>query len=329
MRRILISLSLFLAISLALCGFAPMLVGGNIEKTQPTVAENAENDSVFLLIGVDQASYNADVAILVRMKGQSLSFLQLPRDSLLASGRRLNHVFAAAAVAVKNKGGSDKEAFSSGGKALSALLGQAFGITVKAHAVLTLQGLRTLVDCIGGVEVTLERDLSYDDPVQGLTIRLSSGRQTLDGRAAEGLVRCRNAYPDADYGRMRAQCKLIKAVFAKVRSDLTPLTMLSLFRRAYHEVETDLAFRDALPLLGRLSDGDTALRFATLTGEGISLSGASVEALSEVNLKKCAEYLGGTFDKDACRAVFCYPEGRAREIYESKTPLPFCEEAEE
>ncbi len=323
MRRFLSLTAFFIAFVLFVFTVSICLFADPHEETQPTVADNEGNDPIFLLIGVDEASYSSDVMMLVRMKNDELSFLQIPRDSLTASGNRLNAVFAAACNRVKNEGGGDKDAYLAGGRALSEKLESALGISVSAHATLTLSGLRTLIDAIGGVDVTLDRALSYEDPTQGLTISLEAGDCHLDGAAAEGLVRCRNAYPDADYGRMRAQRKLIEAAFYKLRYTFSPFGLLSLFRKAYSEVATDLALKDALPLLKRLFNGDVSLSFVTLCGESYRLGGAMVEVLNMHNIEKASSYLGGAFDPVACRSIFCHADEGAQRLYESPSPPPF------
>jgi len=322
MRRFLSLTAFFTALIVFVFTVSLGLFASSPDETQPTVAKGEGSDPIFLLVGVDEASYSSDVMMLVRMKRGELSFLQIPRDSFVASGNRLNAVFAAACNRVKNEGGSDRDAYLAGGRALSEKLESALGIKVSAHATLTLAGLATMIDAIGGVDVTLDRTLSYEDPAQGLVISLEAGERHLDGAAAEGLVRCRNAYPDADYGRMRAQRKLIEATFHKLRNAFSPFGLISLFRQAYSEVATDLALKDALPLLRRLLSDDTALSFVTLCGESYRHGGALVEVLNRHNLEKASIYLGGAFDPDACRRVFCYDSEGAKALYESSTPPP-------
>lgn len=298
------------------------------EAVENTAKASSQADATYLLVGVDKASYSADVMMLVRVKEGALSFLQIPRDSLTAKGRRLNSLFAAACVKAKNEKASDREAYAAGGKALQEALSDAFGITVSAHATVTLEALATLVDAIGGVDVTLERALDYHDPAQELSIHLAAGHQHLDGAAVEGLVRCRNAYPDADYGRMRAQRHLIAALFQKLRREFSPLTLISLFRKAYGEVETNLAFKEGLSLIRTLMAKEVSLSFAALLGESISIGGASMEVLAEKNLAKASAYLGGNFAPVCCRALFLSQNEKANALYFSENPPPFlCEEA--
>ncbi|MBQ7365082.1 MAG: LCP family protein [Clostridia bacterium] len=327
MRRLVAGI---LPILLLAVGFCPITHLNSQKATSlsleaPATAASAKTaEGVYLLVGVDKASYSADVMMLVRVESDRLSFLQIPRDSLTADGRRLNTHFAAACVKAKNEGKSDREAYAVGGKVLAERLGEAFGVTVKAHATLTLSALSTLIDAIGGVTLTLPCALDYVDPEQGLTIHLKAGEQHLDGAAAEGLVRCRNAYPDADYGRMRAQRLLIGAVFDKLRQNFSPLSLLSLFRRAYGEVETDLSFGDALPLLKQLSGkGAMALRFATVCGSTMRVGKAAVEVLAEETLHDAVAYLGGTWTPTACQKLFFYHSQESQTLYFSKTPPPF------
>ncbi|MBR2988007.1 MAG: LCP family protein [Clostridia bacterium] len=318
MRRIvLFYISLSLILTLFGIGITDRTLGESVDTAK------VFDDRVYLLVGVDKASYNADVMMLVRLYEGGLSVLQIPRDSLTSEGKRLNTVFAAACLRAKRRGADDKEAFSEGGTLLAEQLGEVFGVRVAAHATLTLSAFSKLIDTVGGVDVTLERALSYHDPEQGLTISLPAGEQHLDGAAAEGLVRCRNAYPDADYGRMRAQRKLIASLFHKLKHEFSPLALVSLFRAAYGEVETDLAFKDALVLLRELSSSDGSLAFATLVGRTVKVGKAPLEALAEKNLTKAADYLGGKLNEDAARRMFLYPSSEAGKIYEESSPPPF------
>lgn len=320
MHRFFALTAFFLALVLFSFSFSTCFFQRSKDNAAPTASSASAKEAVFLLVGVDQASYSSDVMMLVKLGEGSLSFLQIPRDSLTASGNRLNATFAAACNRVKNEGGSDKAAYAAGGRALAEKLSSALGIEVDAHATLTLTGLATLVDCIGGVDVSLDTPIVYENGEKTVTL---SGDCHLDGEAAEGLVRCRRVYPDADYGRMRAQRKLIEAVFDKVRREFSPLALISLFRRAYSEVETDLAFKDALPLITLLFKSSTTLSFATLVGENYRYGKAEVEVLNENNLKKASEYLGGSFDPAACRAIFMPDREGALSLYESNSPPPF------
>lgn len=322
MRRFLALTAFFLALVFFAFGVFAYNKIENFQNMQPTVASMAAKDAVYLLVGVDRASYSSDVIMLVRVENGALSILQIPRDSLTKEGSRLNATFAAACNRVKNEGGDDRAAYAAGGRALADKLSRALGVTVNAHATMTLNGLSTLVDAIGGVEVTLDTPISYEGR-DGQTVTLSAGKVTLDGGAAEGLVRCRKAYPDADYGRMRAQRRFIEGVFEKLRTSFSPLAMFSLFRRAYSEVETDLAFKDALPLMKLFMEDDVRPTFATLVGAYYRHNKAAVEVLNEKNLEKASQYLGGDFNKADARAVF-YPEAKeAQKLYESVTPPPF------
>ena len=93
------------------------------------------------------------------------------------------------------------------------------GLDIPYYIVIKNEGLRKLVDTIGGVTFDVPIDMDYDDgESQDLHIHLQAGEQLLDGDKAEQLVRFRHnnngtSYPseygDNDTGRMRTQREFI------------------------------------------------------------------------------------------------------------------------
>ena len=92
------------------------------------------------------------------------------------------------------------------------------GLDIPYYIVIKNEGLRKLVDTIGGVTFDVPIDMDYDDDSQDLYIHLKAGEQLLDGEKAEQLVRFRHnnngsSYPadygDNDTGRMRTQREFI------------------------------------------------------------------------------------------------------------------------
>ena len=86
---------------------------------------------------------------------------------------------------------------------------------------------------------------------------------------------------------------------------------------------TSLSFADSLALMKGVFGAKTELRFATLYGESYRLNGAFVEVLSKTNLEKLSRYLGGAFDPDAARRVFCHADTGAERLYFSENPPAF------
>jgi polyisoprenyl-teichoic acid--peptidoglycan teichoic acid transferase len=77
---------------------------------------------------------------------------------------------------------------------LGQVLEEKLGVRINDYVKVDLEGLMSLVDLFGGVEVNVPYDMNYDDPKQELSIHISKGKQLLDGRKAEGFVRFRQGY---------------------------------------------------------------------------------------------------------------------------------------
>ena len=286
----------------------------------------SQNGHTYLLLGIDNASYSSDVIMLAHIDkdGKQLKLLQIPRDSYAAGHGKINSIFAKAyleAVKAKKK---ENECYLAGATALASHLSAMLGITVDHHAVLTLKDFSSLVDSIGGVPISLPQDLNYDDPAQGLSIHLKAGKQTLDGKAAEGLVRCRNAYPTADYGRMDAQRLFLSALFEKLRYHTSPIKLLSLISKAYGYVKSDISLAAALSL-GRilLSTEDDRLLAATLTGRSVKIGGALCEVLPKDSVKAASLWLEGQYNEQSAQNACAGNNRAANEAYQSPAEVPF------
>ena len=104
------------------------------------------------------------------------------------------------------------------------------GLDIPYYIVIKNEGLRKLVDTIGGVTFDVPIDMDYDDgDSQDLHIHLKAGEQLLDGDKAEQLLRFRHnnngsSYPaeygDNDTGRMRTQREFLMQVMKQtLKSD--------------------------------------------------------------------------------------------------------------
>ena len=275
--------------------------------------DHAETMNI-LIAGEDRTSGLHDVLMLLhwdRAVGR-VCVLQIPRDTYAAysdgSYRKLNGAAA-------RLGGMDS---------LCAFLSESFGIAIDRYVSLDLDVLSEVVDAIGGVSITLPDALFYEDPAQGLSIRLSEGEQILDGQQAEYFVRYRMGYVRGDLGRMDAQKLFLTALARRMRSSLTLSSALGVATRVLPKIETNLALREITALArSAFSLDEQNVLLATLPGEEAvaEKSGASYYVLSsEATEELLAQYFGATggFDpngvfRNAKYARFC-------EIYDGYSP---------
>ncbi len=133
----------------------------------------------------------------------TISLLSIPRDTRArVPGRGVTKINAA---------------HQAGGPALSEKVVQdTFGIPTDKYLALDFEGFEQAIDALGGVDLTVDKKMDYDDHWGHLHIHLKPGRQHLNGRQAIGFVRFRHS--DSDLVRTRRQQALIAAVKTKLRS---------------------------------------------------------------------------------------------------------------
>ena len=94
-------------------------------------------------------------------------------------------------------------------------------ITVNYLVEVDYAAFRNLIDAIGGVEMTIDRDMYYDDDTQDLHINFKKGETVLlDGQKAEEFFRWRKnndgtGLADGDLGRIKNQQKFISKLIEK------------------------------------------------------------------------------------------------------------------
>jgi LCP family protein required for cell wall assembly len=120
------------------------------------------------------------------------------------------------------------------------------GIPIDRHLVIGLQGVRDVVDALGGIDVDVEsaiRDDHYPTDDFGITVfEISAGRHHLDGETALRYARTR--YADDDLARIGRQQKVLTGIRNAASNPLNvwrlPGTLLALQRTT----ETDIGIRE-------------------------------------------------------------------------------------
>lgn len=195
--------------------------GGGLTGMLATIAGHDENTRknlgefkcLILGISTDQDGVDLTDTIMVLSYNpgtQKASLLSIPRDtytgynpSSATAYEKINAMYSR-----KHRADETLEAVN-----------RITGLDIPYYIVIKNEGLRKLVDTIGGVTFDVPIDMDYDDgQSQDLHIHLKAGEQLLDGNKAEQLVRFRHnndgsSYPteygDNDTGRMRTQREFI------------------------------------------------------------------------------------------------------------------------
>jgi LCP family protein required for cell wall assembly len=142
------------------------------------------------------------------------------------------------------------------GTMIKRTIGQALGVPIDAYAFIGFEGVRRLVNAVGGVDVVLAKAVHDPDywvtsHIRGVTF--PAGRNHLNGDRA--LIFARTRKGDNDFERARRQQLLVAAAVSKVRArGLSVLPSLIAIARTW--VRTDLSLDQTARLFDLISKAD-------------------------------------------------------------------------
>ncbi|WP_074382580.1 LCP family protein [Phormidesmis priestleyi] len=173
---------------------------------------------------------NSDLMLLVRLIPQTheIHILSIPRDTLVQiPGRGIDKVNDANMV-----GGA-----ALAGQTTSRLLN---GIPLDRYIRVDTGGFVSIIDALGGVEVTVPKQMDYDDKSQNLRIHLNPGLQRLNGQHLQEYVRFRHDEL-GDISRIQRQQEVLKAIQTQILQPATLLQLPHILKIVQDSVDTNLS----------------------------------------------------------------------------------------
>lgn len=168
-----------------------------------------------LLLGVDSngpdtlpfSGVRSDTMIVlsVNLHDKSVNAVSIPRDSkvYLADAHGVNKINAAYAL---------------GGIELTKkTIEETFGIKIHNYIIVNAEGVRKLIDVIGGVPIHIDQNMHYHDYTAKLHVDFNKGDYVLNGKQAEEYLRFRKDML-GDIGRVHRQQKFIKALLEQLKT---------------------------------------------------------------------------------------------------------------
>lgn len=235
----------------------------SLPEIEASNTERKELCYTFLLVASDKSGLLADVIMVVKYDtvNQEVGVISIPRDTLvdpndIAWFPKINSSY----------GGDITN--------LKAIIVDMLGIPIDFFVTVDVEGFVELIDSIGGVDFNVPIHMSYDDPLQGLSIHYEPGLQHLTGQQALEVCRLRYnqdgtlAYPDYDIGRTNTQRDLLLAVAQKVLKH--PEKIASYIEIWLKYVTTNLSFSNILWFAESALDLDisTGVKTTALPGNG-------------------------------------------------------------
>ncbi len=255
-----------------------------------------------LILGKDEVSGLTDVMMLASFDAENdrICVMQIPRDTYAEYSDKHRKLNTASRVL-----GGERE--------LCDFLSDALGVSIDGYVSLELEGFRRAVDAIGGVEIELDRTLYYNDPEQDLYIYLQKGKQLLDGKKAEMLVRYRSAYKRGDLDRLDMQKVFLRVLFTKIKASVNISNAYELASSVFPYMDTNIPLAAFISLgLKALDVEDSGLVFLTLPGEDAKGGdGGSYYVMSKEHTRRVLEeYFVSTCDEIDRKRLFEHPTNK-------------------
>lgn len=176
-------------------------------------------------------------------RGGRLDLLSIPRDTKIDLRgyrfRRINEVFA---YHFAQTGDAHVAAIH-----VCEALGEMFegtGVDLKPayYVQVDFNGFRRMLDRLGGVTITVDEPMDYDDQAGSFHVHLTTGVHHLDGERALGFVRFRGK--SGDRGRILRQMEFVHAVVDRLVSPAIVWRGPQALWEAGRAVQTNVSFLD-------------------------------------------------------------------------------------
>jgi polyisoprenyl-teichoic acid--peptidoglycan teichoic acid transferase len=149
-------------------------------------------------------------------------------------------------------------------KEVSKVLG---GVAIDRYIRVNNMGVAKLVDELGGVTVTVPKDIKYQDDSQHFYVNLKAGKQHLDGLKLLGLLRYRHD-SNGDIGRMQRQQMVFKALLEQSLNPMTMARIPQLFGVLKSHIDTNLTVEEFLALGGfSMQNGKSKMQMLMMPGD--------------------------------------------------------------
>src|SRR5262245_13325312 len=206
-------------------------------------SHSGNRTDVMMVVSIDPATGSVAAASIPR------DVVGFPTSSTGRYSPKINGLYQAIAA---------DEGRTKAGRRMKEIVGSAFGVEIDYFALVGFEGVRQLVNAVGGVDVVLEKPVS--DPYFWVNSRkrgvyFPAGRNHLDGNTA--LIFARTRKGDNDFERARRQQLLVGAAIDKVR-ERGIAALPKLVTVADRWVHTDIPLRSAPVVFRVVAKADLA-----------------------------------------------------------------------
>lgn len=241
-KRTLWIVGIFLVLNYSIAFIANNVARVMILEFMVALTPHAPMDGVNILaFGIDETeSVQRSDSIMLFHLGKNnnrISVLSIPRDTRVQIEKhgmsKINHAYA-----------------YGGPELLKRTTEKLLGIPIDHYLQLNLKGVETIIDELGGLSLTVEKELKYEDFAAGLSIDVSEGNQTLTGKQAIQYLRFRQD-SEGDLGRIRRQQNFLQATAGKMGIVGGLVEFPSLLMKLNDSFSTDMSAKEIMGLSSR------------------------------------------------------------------------------
>lgn len=157
------------------------------------------------------------MVLSINWQTKKVAMISIPRDLWVTipghGSSKINEAYS--------YGESNSKLTGGGGKVASDTVGKVLGIPVHYFITVDFEGFKKIVNEVGGLDITVEKDL-YDPSYPAANMidydpfRISAGEQHMDGAIALKYARCRKGTCGDDFGRAKRQQQVLAALKLKL-----------------------------------------------------------------------------------------------------------------
>lgn len=239
----------------------------------------------FLLLGTDTGAFgrtedvisNTDTMIVATLdpKQKKMSLVSIPRDTMaeMVGDKSFNVQKINGAYPI---GGAKMSM-----KSVAALL----NVPIKYYIEVNMAGLEKIVDSVGGVDVDVPFDFSYDGH------SFTTGNMHLNGAAALAYARMRYDDPEGDYGRQTRQRQVIMSIIKNAISLNTVKNLDTILKSLSNNVKTNLSFDNLVAIATNYRDAADKMKSDYLHGANAYIGEAAYQVMSTAELQRVSNLL--------------------------------------
>ncbi|MBW4838832.1 MAG: LCP family protein [Paenibacillaceae bacterium] len=283
------------------------LEGEQAQSVQPQ-EENMKPFSV-LLLGVDQrnnepARSDTMIYAVVRPEDAKVLLVSIPRDTYTE-------------IVGKDKEDKINHAYAFGGEKMAKDTVENFiGYPVDNYAAINFQGVRDIVDALGGVELPITKDI-VNKQADHEKFTIKAGKPLYDGTEALNFVRYRE---DSDFNRTKRHQVFLNAMVNRMLK-LDQVTKIpELMNLMGDNFKTDLPPSQIIDLSKQVLLGDASPQISgfTIMGEGIRLNGVYYDKANEEDVTFAKEMIDNWLNPETEAFALITPESRDAEKAETE-----------